>query len=76
MPRHLTEPHKRLEVQIPLSLALKVELFLKRDGITGKVAYGEWSKLTERLFNRFLDDMARPAHANEEPSTVPTQEVQ
>lgn len=58
MPRKLLHDQRRIEIRVPEPLALKVELFLPHDPRTGKVAYGEWSNLAERLFNQFLNEKA------------------
>ena len=54
MARHKGPPKSDLEVSLPVELKLKIELFLRHDPITGKVAHGEWSKLATRLFERYL----------------------
>lgn len=59
MPKRLPYEMTRIEVRVPTELALKVELFLDRDMSSGKIAYGAWSKLAERLFNEFLNQKAR-----------------
>lgn len=52
MPKKSTVPMVRLEVSIPLELKLKHELFLKRDSFTGKIAFGEWSRLITTLLQQ------------------------
>lgn len=61
MARHKSLPHSRLEVSIPEALRLQVELFLRRDPLTGKIALGEWSNYVTRLMEEDLSKRARIA---------------
>lgn len=58
MPRRYSTPHRRLEITLPEPLILEVELYLKRDPRTGKVAFGEWSNLFRRLLRADLNAKA------------------
>lgn len=67
MPRRPSAyPTTRLEILMPEALRLKAELYLPRDGITGKTAYGAWSQYIIRLINEDLNRIAQRGDFSEE----------
>lgn len=59
MPRKSLVNKSRLEIALPLTLRLQAELFLQRDPITGKIAFGEWSQYITRLVAEDLNRRAQ-----------------
>lgn len=58
MARLKKPPTSRLELSIPQDLRLRLELFLPRDALTGKIAHGAWSDLIVSLLHRHLKEIS------------------
>jgi len=57
MPRN-THPKKRVFFFLDERLMLEAELYMRRN-ISGKVKYGEWAKLWEKLLSDWLTEQAK-----------------
>lgn len=60
-PRY-SDRRRPLELQIPVTLAHEIELFLPRDTLTRKVRHGAWSQYFISLAR---EDLSRRASAND-----------
>lgn len=65
MRRKRKEPHIRLDVEIPESLAAEVELLLF-DPVRGKTRYGARQRLIENLLRKWVEESKPTQPSNEE----------
>ena len=52
-------PTRKLEITLPESLLLEIEVYLPRNTLTGKVLHGAWSLYFTTLLRRDLETKAR-----------------
>jgi len=68
-----TDPPVEWAVNVPLSLATEVMLYLPRDVVKGKIKHGARSKLLQQLLRDWLKQQQEAQHDTKNVSTASTE---